>query len=438
MTSSSSSEQKSLRLLTPPLRLSIILAAALSAVGLLWASVAQIPIRTRGTAVFLPASGVRGIFTQTSGRLYLYDFIENQQDWIRLAHSVRNGDDVRFDESKIIFLSKKLLEDIPDDDILADVQQINYFRNEFSVKKGILLARIDNPSLRATLDQNLQDYLITKSSALEVINEYQRQISIYREELIAQQKYLDGMMDLRQKQYASEATVLQQQATISSLKSKISTTNGQIATTRQSITSKYNELFSALSEVLNKSMYFATENLYIDTYLRQTRDFVAQAEQFGIVMNSPPRNPSTIPIFFSNKNAAVVNPGQKALLRLVAQEEQDQTTSTNGLLGEISSMDSYPSSKNTITNLVGSEGVAALISNQYISPTRGSIQLQQDKKGRYLWSSGFMPTELKSQDTFEVEVTTKSVRPISLVLPGLLRILGLNSIPPKPESVNAG
>ena len=438
MTNSSSSEQKSLRLLTPPLRLSIVFAAALSAVGLIWASVAQIPIRTRGTAVFLPASGVRGIFSQTSGRLYLYDFIEDQKDWINLAHSVKNGDDVRFDESKVIFLSQKLLEDIPNDDLLADVQKINYFRNEFSVKKGTLLARIRNPSLKSSLDQNLQDYMITKSSASEVIKEYQRQIEIYQEELVAQQKYLEGMMDLRQKQYVSEATILQQQATISSLKSKISTTNGQIATTRQSIVSKYNQLFSALSEVLNKSMYFASENLFIDTYLRQTRDFVSESEQFGIVMNSPPRSPVTIPIFFSNKNAAVVNPGQKALLRLVAQEEQDQSTSTNGLLGEISSMDSYPSSQNTITNLVGSEGVSALISKQYVSPTRGSVKLERDRKGRYLWSSGFMATELKSQDTFEVDVTTKTVRPISLVLPGLLRTFGLDAIPPKPESVSGG
>ena len=437
MSSPNTSEQQSLRLLTPPLRISIFLALGLSVVGLIWACVAEIPIRTRGTAVFLPANGVRGLFSQTSGRLYLYDF-EDQNDWIKTAHSVRNSANVRNQEAKILYLSQKLLDDIPNNHLLADVQKINYFRSELSVRKGTLLARILNPTLRASLEQNLQDYLNTKESALEIIKEYQRQIEIYKDELLSQEKYLSGMIELRKKQYASEATILQQQATISNLKSQISSTLSQIATTKQSINSKYNALFAALSEILNKTMYFSSEDIYIDTYLRQSRDFIGEATQFGIVMNVPPRNPTSIPVFFSNKNAAVVNPGQKALLRLIAQEEQDQSTSSNGLLGEITTMDSFPSAKDMITNLVGSEGIADLISKQYTSPTRGTIKIEKDMKNRYVWASGFNPIELKTQDTFEVEVTTKKVRPISLVLPGLLRMLGLDSIPPKPESISGG
>ena len=55
-------------------------------------------------------------------------------------------------------------------------------------------------------------------------------------------------------------------------------------------------------ENLNKSMYFAAEDIYVDTYLRQTREFIPESTQFGIVMNEHPDQPTTIPVFFSNKN----------------------------------------------------------------------------------------------------------------------------------------
>jgi hypothetical protein len=438
MTNSHNSDQKSLRLLTPPLRLSIVLAIGLTVVGLIWSCLAEISIRTRGTAVFLPANGVRRIISQTSGQLYLYDFKNDQKSWLKLAHSVLNGDNVRKQESKIIFLAQKMLVDIPKEDLLTNVQKINYFQNHASVAEGTLLARIINPSLRSALDQNLQDYLNTKNSSMEVIREYKSQINIYKNELASQEKYLAGMRELRKKQYASEAAVLQQQSTISNLQSQISTTLGQIANTRQGINSKYNALFASLIENLNKSMYFAAEDIYVDTYLRQTREFIPESTQFGIVMSVHPDKPTTIPVFFSNKNAAVVSPGQNVLLRVIAQEDQDQSTSTNGIIGMIKTMDSYPSTKDTITSLVGSEAIASLITSQYTSPTSGSIELKKDNQNKYVWSSGFNTTELKTQDEFEVEVTTKSVRPISLVLPGLLRLLGLDSLSPKPESLTLG
>jgi len=427
-------EGSSLRILTPPLRITLFTIIFLSIAGFIWAFFAKIPLQTRGTAIFLPSSGVSSVYAQTSGTLILYDPREIQPQWISLAALLPKISNVINNEAVLLEVAKKIILNNSADDRIYDTTIINNVNSSWVIKKNYLIARILDPGLISAINKSLQDYITTKSLNSRKANKLRSQVATYQYELAAQSEYLKGMQSLRLKQFVSQATILQQQATIANLKNQINGVQAQILQTRQDTYNKLTELYSSVIEYVAKAMYFSDRSARLDTVVSQTFNYIQIGGQIAITSLSGVRKPSTIPIVFSNKDAATVRQGQKVYLQLIS---QNSSNTNSRLVGTIKIMETFPSDNESLKNIVGSKPIADLLMSQYVSPTAGVISLDKDKNGNYVTS---IPNDeefqkyLQPQDTFQALVTTSYVRPIELVLPSLQRILGIRQIEPKPET----
>ena len=102
-----------------------------------------------------------------------------------------------------------------------------------------------------------------------------------------------------------------------------------------------------------------------------------------------------------------------------------------------------PSSLETVTNRVGVRSLAQQIVAQEPSPTLVFLELERaddgppvSNSGGYRWSSrSALPFPPTPGERLDVEITTRQVRPIELVLPSLRQLFGLT--PPSPPAKTA-
>jgi hypothetical protein len=384
--------ETSLRILTPPLRLTLLTALGLSVIGVTWSFVARVPMQTRGTAILIPASGVSGIYAQTSGTLLISDPRKEQPEWVASARGFLSNPLNNSDDSTLLSLAGRISSEKTDDTLLLDPGVVNNVDVAWMISKGFLIARINDPELIAKVKQNYQNYLSARTSNEQMIQQQVNQIRIYKSELDAQTEFLNGMMSLRAKQYVSQSSVLQQQATIANLKNQINTVRSQILQTRQDTNNKRSLLVSALTEYISDAMYFSPIDGSLDAVLSQTFNFIQTGSQIAIVSRSSIRKPTTIPVVFSNKDAATVRKGQKVYLQLLS---LNSANDNSRLVGTIDMMDSFPSDSDSLKNIVGSKGLSNLLTSQYVSPTAGVIKLDRDEKGEYVYTIPQNTTEKK-------------------------------------------
>lgn len=426
--------EKPLKILSPPLKATLATAAGLVVLGVGWSIMARIPIQTRGTAIFVPATSVRAVNSETDGTLYIYDPRREQARWIRNAKKVFDGEARKVTPEEILEIANHLAENVVDRDLLHDPAVINNADNVWPVKEGYLIARIRNAGIHSQLKKNLKDYLSGKRSNELKLKQLGQQREIYIEQLRAQKRYLAGMKELQKKDYVSQSTILQQESKVASLENEKSTVEGNILSTRQNTEEKLNAVYSSVIEYISKGMYFTESKEFVNTVLSQTYNYITQGGQIAITSGSGLKNPNEIPIVFSNKDAASIENGMKVFLELIT---ADAGASSSRIVGYMSSMNTFPSDKEKIANMIGSKGIAELIESQYTAPTLGTVRLLRKKDGTYkltIPTSSKRFENIRTQDTFSALVNTSYVRPIELVLPTIKTVLGIKQLPPKPES----
>lgn len=437
-TNKNRAEGSSLRILTPPLRLTLFTIILLSISAIVWSFFAKIPLQTRGTAIFLPASGITAVNAQATGTLIIYDPRGTERQWVRLARLLIRDINISKSEAILLEVAKAIIaRDVYGSNRLFDQSVINSVDAAFMIKKDYLIARVLDPSLMSGINKSLEAFTTTKASNSLTISKLKNQVTTYGYELKAQLEYLKGMQSLRSKQFVSQATILQQQATIANLKNQINGVQAQILQRSQDTYNTRTELYRAVIEYIEKAMYFSNASGELGTLVSQTFNYVQLGSPIAITSSTGLRSPSSIPVVFSNKDAATVKPGQKVFLQLVS---LNSLNNNSRLVGTITMMSTFPSNSDSLSNIVGSKPIADLIMSQYISPTTGVISLDKDKNGNYVTnipSDQSFQKNLNPQDTFQALVTTSYVRPIELVLPSLQTMFGIRPIEPKPESSNS-
>lgn len=437
-TNKNRAEGSSLRILTPPLRLTLFTIIFLSISGIVWSFFAKIPLQTRGTAIFLPASGISAVHAQASGILIVYDPRETERQWVRSARLLITDINISNNEAVLLEVAKGIIaRNVPKRGRLIDQYDVNNVDSTFKIKKDYLIARVLDPSLMSGINKSLENYTTTKAINFLTISKLKNQVTTYGYELAAQLEYLKGMQSLRSKQFVSQATILQQQATIANLKNQINGVQAQILQRSQDTYNTRTELYRSVIEYIEKAMYFSVQSGVLDSLVGQTFNYVQPGSPIAITSFTGLRSPSSIPVVFSNKEAATVKNGQKVFLQLVS---LNSLNNNSRLVGTITMMSTFPSNSDSLSNIVGSKPIADLIMSQYISPTTGVISLDKDTNGNYVTnipSDESFQKNLKPQDTFQALVTTSYVRPIELVLPSLQTMLGIRPIEPKPESSNS-
>jgi HlyD family secretion protein len=148
-------------------------------------------------------------------------------------------------------------------------------------------------------------------------------------------------------------------------------------------------------------------------------------------------SPVSVPIFLAPSDATQVFPG----MRVLATPAGLDRAQYGGIVGQVRWVARLPSTPAEVAARVGLPGVAQLIEKQVGVPTEAVIALERVRdnsspgfSGGYRWSTkGQPPYPIKPGDVLEVEITTRRVRPIDLVLPFLKKTFGFSPRYPKAE-----
>ena len=105
-----------------------------------------------------------------------------------------------------------------------------------------------------------------------------------------------------------------------------------------------------------------------------------------------------------------------------------------GLVAKVKNVAVLPDSLTDIRQSLGSEGEANEISNLIPEPILITIQLEEDPKNNdtnkegLKWSSaGRIPYPVREGDLLSLQITTQTVRPISLLIPWLRQFSGTSA-----------
>ena len=141
-----------------------------------------------------------------------------------------------------------------------------------------------------------------------------------------------------------------------------------------------------------------------------------------------------MPLFLSSKEMAQVFPGMPAL----ATPSGYKRSEVGGIRAEVVSMAKIPSSLNDVTARIGVRSLAQVIIQREPAPTLAVLKLKRApaegsrNSGGYQWSSrGDLPFPPTPGDRLDVEITTRKVAPIELMLPALRRFFGWTPLQPQ-------
>jgi len=425
-------------LLSPPLKATLVFGVMLSIAGSLWSTMAQIPLTVQGTGILIPADSITTINSQIDG-VAMWMFHRPPVQWEQQAWRFMQQPG-SFDDQEMAQLARKILQvysgvdKVQKYNELASIDSIVRFHNAF-FPKGRLLMFVLSSSERAGLNSSLDQL----GRALQASEAQQRNIGFQqvglRRELRSRSAYLYNMKKLEARGFVSHASVLDEQATVDNISSQIDNNNNQLISISRGRDQAYLALRNQLSTLIQHQMLFATNNVYLDQVIQQNGASVNRGTELLKLSNNPITGATMVPLFLGYKESAEVLPGMPALATPFGYKRAE----VGGIVSKVIFKSSLPISLESISTRVGVSSIAKEIIAKEQSPTLLILEMQRSKKpagintGGYLWSSGadlpFPPTQGQMMD---VEITTRQVHPIDLVLPKIKQLLGL--APPEPAS----
>jgi hypothetical protein len=426
-------------LLSPPLKATLVFGVVLSIAGSLWATMAQIPLTVQGTGILIPADSITTINSQIDG-VAMWMFHRPPVEWEQQAWRFMQQPG-SFDDQQMTQLARKILQfysgganKAQNYNELASIDSIVRFHNTF-FPKGRLLMCVLSDSERAGLNSSLDQL----ERALQASEAQQRNIGFQqvglRRELRSRSAYLANMKKLESRGFVSHASVLDEQATVDNISSQIDNNNNQLISISRDRDQAYLTLRNQLSTLIQHQMLFATNNAYLDQVIQQNGASVNRGTELLKLSNNPIAGATMVPLFLGYKESAEVLPGMPALATPFGYKRAE----VGGIVSKVIFKSALPIGLESISTRVGVPSIAKEIIAKEQSPTLLILEMQRSQRpaginsGGYLWSSGadlpFPPTQGQMMD---VEITTRQVHPIDLVLPKIKQLLGL--APPEPVS----
>ena len=140
-----------------------------------------------------------------------------------------------------------------------------------------------------------------------------------------------------------------------------------------------------------------------------------------------------------SQEMAQVRPGMKALVT----PDGYKRAEVGGIRAQVVYQELLPGNLETLTDRIGVRSLAQQIVEKEPSPTFVQVKLERNQgkvvtnSGGYLWSSGAnLPFAPAPGGLLNVQITTRIVHPIDLVLPSLKRWFGLT--PPEVPGAEGG
>ena len=438
-------------LLTPPLRLTLLLGLAIAAGGGLWATLARIPITVQGTGVLLPVSTINSSLSGVTGDVY-WTFNRPAETWQTqaLRFAQRPGD---VSDAQAAALSSAVL--LAGERVRArrDVYRsagpgsvakefADNLRETFHGRRiagDTLLLWIQSSENQERLQSALDNLERTLEDDKDQVSNIAAKQNILNSELISRGSYLKQMRKLERKGFVSRASILQEQAQVDNIRSQILGNNNELIRLRNQKAQAYQTMRNALASLVNQEMIFTEREVYLSQVIPNDGESVNQGQVVLGLSNDNLDDPVLVPLFLSSREMAQVFPGMPAL----ATPSGYKRSEVGGIRAEVISMAKIPSGLEDVTARVGVRSLAQSILQREPAPTLAVMALKRSvgpsslNSGGYLWSSrGDLPFPPTPGDRLDVEITTRSVPPIALVLPALRRFFGW-SPPQQPSGSSA-
>lgn len=438
-------------LLTPPLRLTMLFGLLIAGGVALWSVMARIPISVRGTGVLLPVSTVNRTLSETSGTVH-WIFNSQPAAWHRYALAFHRRPD-QLSDAQVRSLAKSVLQasegvmksrqisrseeagESIAERFTENMKDVLYGR---SIRSGTLMlwikSGVNQERLQSSLDQ-LRNTLRDNKAKEQNISNKQK---ILQRELNSRQDYLQQMLELEVQGFVSTASILQEQANVESIRSRILNNKNELIRLSNEMDKASQSLRNELALLIDKEMIFASRDMYLSQVIPNDGETVSQGEVVLELSSDDLNDISLVPLFLSSKEMAQVFPGMPAIVTPSGYKRSE----VGGIRAEVVSMAKIPSSQDHVTARIGVESLAQEIMKLEPAPTLAVLKLKQAKAkgphntGGYEWTSrGDLPFPPTPGDRLDVEITTRKVAPIELVLPAMRRFFGWS--PPQPPDAEA-
>jgi hypothetical protein len=441
-----------MELVTVPLRIAILISLLITAGGLAWACLARIPVYVNGMAYMIKLGDIRGRVALTDGQVH-YQFSATQliqRPLFSRLYALTQNPQALSSGEQITALSSELLKTRPDSPIL----DINSTYTGL-VPKGQLLVWIDSPLNRNQLNFELQSYIQAnrdlgiQRSEVKILNgKINLKIKILKKQLESEVAYLRDISSLVRIGYSSRALKLSQQSKVDSIKTEIINAQEELTANAQKTMqaeAMRQEALVSLQEELNnfvaRNFIFATSPVYIvDILIPQ----LGLAKYQDSILNFSSKRmsglPDEVPGFLSLNDANQVSRGMKVMLTPSGM----QSAQFGGILGTVQNVNRVPSNLDQIASHSGSMAIAEDVSSMIPDPVRVDLLLERDPHDKvpnhagFRWSSpGSPPFAVRVGDQLSLQITTLRVRPITLLIPFLLKASGVSPPSVSPRKIRS-
>ncbi|QNI52773.1 putative conserved membrane protein [Synechococcus sp. BIOS-E4-1] len=441
MNKPSTSEYTSVRLISSPLRAAIIITLLISTGGLLWACFAKVPIYVDGFGLMIRKGNNRRLLSLSEGELhhnFNADGVAASQRDRELFEISQLGIQKTAAQTAELAAQVLALTDTPNLDRTGSL-------STEQIARGSLLSWVEAPAQWAALQDSLDAYRLSEKTLRLTEKELttidlalKRKIELLKNEVETQNEFLETIRELNSRGYASRAKYLSQQSRVDAIRSEVlshqerlAVNQAQLLQSKIAVDSAETELVKALRTYADVSLIFAKHDLFITDVLAPHLSEVQQNDAvLRVSRQSLSKLPEQIPGFLSQASAQQVRPGMKVLATPTGMSQAQY----GGLLAKVKSVEVLPASLTEIRQSLGSEGEAIEISNLIPEPILITIQLEEDPKSTdsnkegLKWSSaGRIPYPVREGDLLSLQITTQTVRPISLLIPWLRQFSGTSA-----------
>ena len=431
-------------LLTPPLKVTLGMGLLIAIGGALWATLARIPLSVEGTGVLLPVSTINSSMSGTSG-IAIWMFNQPQQQWHLSARRFQNRPD-QFNNRQMTELAKKILIAIDQKKSekisMAENSSAENFTDKLKktfhgekVPAGRLMLWIQSSAQHEQLHSQLDQLKRTLRDTLAQDNNINSKQAILRQELARRSSYLAQMKSLESKGYVTRASILQEQAQVDNLRSQIYSNKNELIKLANQVDESYQKLGNTLSNLISQQMIFASDDVYLTQIIPNNGESVSKGQVVLQLSDDSLKGPTLVPVFLGSREMAQVFPGMDAL----ATPEGYKRSEVGGIRCRVVSMAQVPSGLEDVSARVGLKSLAQVITKREPSPTLAVVALERTGKnsplnsGGYRWSSdGELPFPPTPGSRLSVQITTRHVAPIEMVLPSLRYFFGMSP----PDSPN--
>lgn len=426
-------------ILTPPLRATLGLGALIAVAGGVWATFARIPVSVQGSGVLLPVSTINASLSGTNGSV-VYMFNKPKKDWHDKARYFATSPD-KVSNKELLMLAKAIYEESYKSTSEASKssaseifsQNLKKTLTGLQLPKGQLIMWVQSSGELERLSSVIDDVERSiNTNRAKKLNIKQKQ-EIFRKELISRNSYLQSMNNLAKKGFVNMQSILQERSQVDSLKSKILSNNNQLIEITDKLAESYSALRGQTSKLINKQLIYAGQNLYISSIIPNNGESVGEGDVLLNLSNFRLDQPVMVPVFLNSKEMAQVFPGMQAL----ATPSGYNRSEVGGIRGKVVSMAKIPSGLKEVEARTGVKSLAQSIMRMEPVPTLAVVALEQSNQsplngGGYRWSSDSeLPFPPTPGDYLSVEITTRKVAPITLVIPAIRTFFGIT--PPQDQ-----